>query len=248
MRTKKNVLNSMLLLLALLFSFMGFTQDKESYGMAEIAYIKAKIGMETNFIKAVKKHNTTYHKAEPYKAYLDYIMSGKESGWFVWSMGPCTFTDLDNAPGEGAHNNHWDTKVAPLVAEYGKQEFWRYNKKLSYSSGKKENKFANIWFIDVKRGDYHRFKVLVSKIKDAYEKRGTKSIAVYNNQFNDNEGRDVAIVWELKNLAEMDDDSESIKKEFEEINGEGSWENMLDNWEDITVDINSQLWEINIAK
>jgi len=71
---------------------------------------------------------------------------------------------------------------------------------------------------------------------------------VYNNQFSDDEGRDVAIIWDMKNFAEMDKDDESIKKEFEEINGEGSWENMLDEWEEITVKINSQLWENNIAK
>ncbi|MFK5880221.1 MAG: hypothetical protein QM478_12095 [Flavobacteriaceae bacterium] len=249
MRTKKSLLTAMLAI-ALLFSYATFAQEeeKESYGMAEIIYIDVKVGMEKAFVSAVKEHNAMYHKEGPYAAGMDVILSGKEAGWYVWYMGPCTFTDLDNAPGDGAHADHWRDNVAPNIESYGRQEYWRINDKLSYQSSTDDMGYSTIWFIDIKRGDYYRFKSIMGKIHDAYEKRGDGSMRVYNNQFNDSEGRDIAIVWDMKNLAEMDDDDESIKKEYEEINGEGSWNNMIDEWEEITVSINSQLWENNITK
>ena len=233
---------------ALLFSFAGFAQEEESYAMAEIIYIDVKVGMEKAFVSAVKEHNAMYHKEGPYAAGLDVILSGNEAGTYVWYMGPHTFTDLDNAPGKGAHNDHWDAKIAPKIQSYGRQEYWRMNSKLSYMSSDDEMGYSTIWFIDLKRGDYYRFKALMTKINEAYKKKGDGNMRVYSNQFDDNDGREVAIVWDVRNFAEMDDEDGSIKKVFEEINGEGSWDNMLDEWQDITVSINQQLWQNNIAK
>ncbi len=250
MRTKKSLLTTVLAI-AVLFSYAGFAQEEEneSYGMALIIYMKAKIGKEKQFVKGVKEHNAMYHKDEPYKGYLDLIMSGNDTGWYVWSMGPCTFTDLDNAPGgNDAHDNDWDTKISPNVEEYGRQEYWRYDKKMSYTPTAVNGAYSNVWFIEVKKGEFYRFKALMAKIKEAYEKKGSGNMAVYNNQFSEDDGRDVAIVWEMKNLAEMDDPSRSIKNEYEEINGEGSWTNMIKDWEQITVSIKSQLWQVNLAK
>jgi len=237
-----------MLIAALLFSYVGFAQEEESYAMAEIIYIDVKVGMEKAFVSAVKEHNAMYHKEGPYAAGLDVILSGNESGWYVWSMGPHTFTDLDNAPGEGAHADHWDAKIAPKIQSYGRQEYWKINSDLTYMSSEDEMKYSTIWFIDVKRGDYYRFKALMTKINEAYKKKGKGSMRVFNNQFDDNDGRDVAISWDVRNFAEMDDKDGGVKKVYEEINGEGSWDNMIDEWEDITVSINQQLWQNNIAK
>ena len=248
MKTKKSLLITMLMV-ALLFSYTSFAQDeeKESYGMAEIAYMYPKVGMETAFVNAVKEHNATFHEAL-YAASMDYIMTGEESGWYVWFMGPCTFTDMDNAPGEGAHSDDWTKNVAPNVEKYGRQEFWKINSKLSYGEYDPSLKFSNLWIIDIKRGDYYRFKAIMLKIKEAYEKKGEGNMRVFNAQFNDDVGRDVVISWDLKNLAELDDDSGSIKADYEEINGENSWNNMLDEWEEITISVKSQLWRNNVTK
>lgn len=246
MKIKKTVFPTVFII-ALFISFLSFSQEDESYGLAEIAYMYPKVGMETDFENAVKEHNATYHEGV-YKAGMDYIMSGEETGWYVWYMGPCTFTDLDNAPGKGAHGDDWNKNVAPNVEKYGRQEFWKLNNKLSYGEYDPSMKFSNLWIIDIKRGNYYRFKALMLKIKEAYEKKGEGNIRVFNAQFNDDVGRDVVISWDMKNLAELDDDDEGIKKVYEEINGEGSWSTMLDEWEDSTNAVKSQLWRNNVTK
>ncbi len=252
MKTQKSVLTKMLMV-ALLFSFSAIAQEdeKESYGMAEIIYILPNVGMEQTFVASVKEHNAQFHSEAPYTASLDYILTSSEAGWYVWIMGPCTFTDLasDNAPGEGAHADHWQNKVAPNIKKYGRSEFWRFNDDLSYiSDGEMPNSHQELWIIDLKRGDYYRFKALMEKVKEAFEKKGEGDMRVYNAQFNANDGRDIAIAWGLKSLADMDDDDEGIKPAYEEINGEGSWANLIDEWEEITEGIVSQLWQPNIAK
>ena len=88
----------------------------------------------------------------------------------------------------------------------------------------------------------------IEKVKKAHEKRGEGSLNVYNNQFRDDEGRDVAIVWAFNNWAEMDEDDGGIKDSFEEIYGEGSWNNALKDWQASTKTINSQVWRIGVNK
>lgn len=246
----KKLLLIPMLIAALLFSTSSIAQEDEtsSYSMAMVIYMYANTGMETDFEAAVKEHNATFHKDGIYKGWLDNIISGDEAGWYVWVMGPCTFTDLDSAPGAGEHADHWKNTVAPNIKKYGRQEYWKYNDDLSYQSGDEDNSLMNIWFVEIKRGDNYRFKALMTKIKEAYVKKADGGIRVYDNQFHGNDGRDIAIVWDLKNFAELDDESGSIKKDYEEINGEGSWNTMLDEWEEISVSVNSQLWRTNIAK
>jgi hypothetical protein len=247
MKINKFLLNVMLAGV-FIASFIGYAQEKEkeSYEMVNLQYIMPKIGMEKAFEKAAKEHNNLYHKEGPYKASIDYILTGSETGWYVWLMGPNTFSDLDGSPGEGAHADHWNKFVAPTIAEYGRSEFWKYNEKLSYNNLKAGAKYENIWILDLKRGDYYRFKAMMLKIKEAHEKKADDSILIYENQFNGNDGRDIAIVWPFNSWAELDIDNGGIKKTYEEINGEGSWQNAMDEWSEFTESINSHVWRIGL--
>jgi len=250
MRTKSNLIATLVFAIMVTTFTVNAQEEKESYSMVEVTYMQPKIGMEKAFEAAVKSHNEKYHKEGVFKASLDMIITGKEAGWYVWIMGPCTFTDLDARPDNAAHANDWDKNVSPTVLEYGRNEFWRYNKKLSYrKDGTTDTpKLENIWFIDVKKGQDYKFNEFMEKVKKAHEKRGEGNLNVYNNQFRDGEGRDVAIVWTLNNWAEMDEDNGGIKKHFEEIYGEGSWANALKDWEKSTESIMSQMWRIGVNK
>jgi hypothetical protein len=249
MKTKTSFIAVLICAIMLTTPAVNAQEEEKSYAMAEITYMLPKIGMEKDFEAAVKGHNEMYHKEVPFKASLDYILTGKGTGWYVWIMGPCTFSDLDNRPIGDAHRAHWDKNVSPKVAKYGRTEYWKYNEKLSYSGDSPESpKFENIWFVDVKRSQNYKFNEFIEKVKKAHEKWGEGNFRIYNNQFIDGSGRDVAIVWAFNNWAEMDKDDGGIKKPFEEIYGEGSWNNALKDWEGSTESINSQLWRIGVNK
>lgn len=236
------------ILFAGFISVTGIAQETNTdYSMATIIFIEAKIGHEADFEAKVLEHNATFHNEAPNRGYLDQVMTGNQAGAYVWVMGPCTFTDLANMKHKDGHEDHWSKEVAPLIESYGAQEYWRFNEKLSYYPTPIENrKMANLWLIDLKRGDYYRFKTLMGKIVEAYEKKGTGNMRVYDNQFNAGDGRDVVIIWDMESMAEMDK-NDPIKPAYEEINGEGSWDTMLEEWEEITLKIDSQLWRVNIT-
>lgn len=248
MRTRTNLIATLVFAIMVTTFTVNAQEEKESYGMVELTFMLPKIGMEKSFESAVKAHNEKFHKDGVFKASLDMIITGEEAGWYVWIMGPCTFTDLDKRPKDAVHTNDWDKNISPTILEYGRNEFWRYNDKLSYNNNDSSNvtKLENIWVVGIKQGQDYKFKEFMEKVKKAHEKRGEGNIQVFNNQFREGNGRDVAIVWTLNNWAEMDEDDGGIKKYYEELYGEGSWANGLKDWENSVDSISSQMWRIGV--
>ena len=238
----KNQLKILLLLFS--FSLVSFAQDDggeaPDYVMVELNYMKAKPGMESKFVEAVKKHNAKYHPEGPYDASLFYIRTGSDAGWYVWAMGGMTFTDLDGAPGSGEHQDNWAKTIAPYVQEYGPIEFWRYNKKLSHSNGKAEP-LEILWFVDIESGEYYRFKNLMEDIQAIHASKDDE-MQVWNNSFNQGDGRDVAIAWTLDSWSDLDKEDWSMKEAYDEEYGEGSWENALEEWDDIIEKVKREVW------
>ncbi len=208
--------------------------------MVELSYMKAKVGMEAKFEAAVKKHNEKYHKEGAYGATLFAIATGSEAGWFVWAMGPTTFTELDSRPTGDEHAADWDKNVAPYIAEYGRVEYWRWNEKLS-NWKESDEKMINLWWMDIESGEYYRFKQFMEKVVPIFKEMDDE-MNVYNNQFRQSDGRDVAIVWPMENWASMDDEGWNMKEEYEKKYGEGSWENALEDWDDFVASMSGEVW------
>ncbi|AEV32044.1 hypothetical protein Oweho_1035 [Owenweeksia hongkongensis DSM 17368] len=208
--------------------------------IVSIEYIKVKPGMEAKFEAAVKSHNNTFHKDGAYVSSLFYITVGDEAGWYVWTMGPFSYTQLDGAPGEGAHADDWRKKIATYVAEYGRSEFWRHNNELSVNDGDNES-MQTTWVVDVKRGEWYRFEAFMEKVA-AIHKKKNEEFHMWTNEYHSNDGRDVALTWPFDKWAEMDENDWKMKEEYDAEYGEGSWDNALEEWEDIVVDITQKVW------
>ena len=144
--------------------------DELKYMMVELNYIRPKIGSEKVFIEAVKKHNAKYHTEAPYTGFLWYIRTGENAGWFVWGMGPLIFSDLDDAPGEGAHMEDWAKSVAPHVAQYGHVENWVYKDAWSYSDGKSNAKQI-VWIMDIQDGKRDQFDAFMKSVTCIRQKK-----------------------------------------------------------------------------
>ena len=243
----KNIFSTALFIIIVAITSIGIAQEQEgdNYRMTEITYILPEIGMEASFVISIKEHFDLFHKDNPYQGHLDHILTSDEAGWFVWVMGQCLYTNIDSNTGEGTHDNHWVTKVVPNIAKYGRTEYWKFNKKLSYQSEASISKYSNVWFVDVKRGKYVRFESFMIKINEAYKKKGNGNVQVYNNQFNAGDGREVALIWGFAKWTELNDDAD-IKSSYEEIYGKGSWKKAMAEWRDITETIVSQAWEMGI--
>jgi hypothetical protein len=158
-------------------------------------------------------------------------------------MGAFTFTELDGRPGEGAHQDDWNKTISPLIAEYGRVEYWRMDADLSSRTDEEGESMIQIWWLDITRGDYYRFENVVKNVTAVHKKMNSQ-MSVYNNEFTQNDGRDVAIVWPMKNWADMDDDSWKMKVEYEKMYGEGTWQRLLDEWRDVIAGNVQEVWRV----
>jgi hypothetical protein len=208
----------------------------------ESEMILPKMGMEDKFEAAIKAHNTKFHPEGPYVAALRKIDYGPKAGWYVWVMGPTVCGSLDTRPSkESGHDQDWSATIDPLVQEYGPSSLSTYEPDLSFGLDIfKKSKHYEIWMVDLKQGQYYRFKALCEKLKKVYEQLNTGSFVVLDNVLHSPTGSDVAIIWSFDSYAEWFKDK-GPKAAYEKMYGEGSWQTMIEEWKDMIVDYTSEL-------
>jgi hypothetical protein len=238
---KKNVF---LALLTFLFAFNAFSQSKPDATpmVIESQMILPKMGMEDKFEAAILTHNKKFHPEGAYVAGLRKIEYGPKAGWYVWVMGPTVCGSLDTRPTkESGHDQDWSETIDPLVDQYGPTNLYSYNTDLSYGLDIfKKSKHYEIWGVNLKDGQYYRFKAICEKLKKVYEQMGTTSFVILDNALHAPDGPDVAIIWSFNSYSEWFKDY-GPKTAYEKMYGEGSWQTMMDEWKDMVVDYSSEI-------
>ncbi|HYV93643.1 MAG TPA: hypothetical protein VE978_17845 [Chitinophagales bacterium] len=205
----------------------------KTYQMVQIMMIKPKQGQEKAFEDAVKAHDAKFHSGA-YAAQLWAVTYGKGSdGWYVWRMGPLMYTDMDKQPqGNKDHDDDWSKTVDPHVQEYGETNFWKLQDDLSYTPANYNPQNLDVWIIDIKPGMRYQFADLMKKWKAMWEaKKYPYAMRVsYNDMFSGDGGADAGIVFSFNHFAEFDDPNNDWRKDYEEMNGPGSWDNFWKAW------------------
>lgn len=211
----------------------------------ENLYLLPKRGMEDKFEAAIKAHNQKFHPDGPYKAVLRKVEYGEKAGWYVWVFGPATYSALDTRPDkENGHADDWSKTVDPLIETYGNSTLWELNEDLSFGREiMKNSNYYEVWIVDLKRDQYYRFKPLTEKLKKAYEAAGKTAFLIYNNPLHTGDNADVALLWSFNSYDEWSKDP-GVKDSYEKLYGAGSWQNMVNEWMDITVDYKSEIRKI----
>ena len=218
------------------------TSDEKPTMVAETMYIMPKKGMNDKFEAAIKAHNLKYHPEGPYKAGLRKVEYGDKAGWYVWVYGPTTYSSIDTRPAkEAGHTDDWTKTIEPLVETYGETSLWDFNTDLSYGRDiMLKSKLYEVWIVKLKRGEYYRFKAIAEKLKKAYETDGKTAFIIYNNPLHTSKSGDLAILWSFNTYAEWSKDP-GIKAAYEKLIGANSWQQMLDEWNDILVDYTAEI-------
>lgn len=234
------------LLLSILVTIVGSAAaqatDEKTVVVAENMYLLPKRGMEDKFEAAVAAHNKKFHPDGPFKAGLRKVEYGTKAGWYVWIYGPTNYASIDSRPGaENGHDEDWSKTVDPLIETYGETSLWEFNEDLS--SGKdlmKTAKYYELWTVDLKRGEYYRFKAMAEKLKKAYDTQDKTAFLVYENPLHTAGGADVGIIWSFNSYDEWSKNM-GIKAPYEKLHGAGSWQQLLDEWADFIVDFNAEI-------
>ena len=221
------------------------TSDEKPATVTEQMYVLPKKGMEENFEAAIKAHDLKFHPDGQYRAGLRKVEYGDKSGWYLWVFGPTTYTALDTRPTkENGHNDDWVKTIDPLVETYGETSLWNYNPDLSYGMDiLKKSNYYEVWNVQLKTGQYYRFKAIAEKLKKTYESMANTAFIVFDNPLHTIKTGDVGILWSFNTYAEWSNDP-GLKKAFEKLFGEGSWQQLLNEWLDIVVDYNAEIRSI----
>ena len=229
--------------IALCFAGNVFAQTTEKPKMVvETQYFLPKIGMEDKFEAAVKAHNQKFHPDGPYKAGLRKVEYGEKAGWYVWVFGPTNYSSIDTRPAkENGHADDWSKTIDPLIEKVGETSLWDLNDDLSYGMDiLKKSSYYEAWNVQLKPGQYYRFKALAEKLKKTYESMATTAFIVYNNPLHSSKSGDIGILWSFNTYADWSKD-DGTKKSFEKIYGDGSWQQAMNEWRDIVVDYNAEI-------
>lgn len=234
-------------LLAVLFCLPLFLIAQEEtepkYTMYQDVHIKPIKGHNKDFIKATKAHNEKYHNADPHKAQLFRIATGTDSGYFVWEMGPCTFTDLDSRPSsENGHDDDWDTNVGAHIDHVRTVEYWKLSEKISnIIDDEEEHSKYEVWYFDIEDGGWPSFTSFMEKVKTVNAKMGDE-FTVWTNRFSQNDGRQVCLFFGFNNWADLDTDDWNMKKEYETEFGADTWAKALEEWQASTTPMVREVW------
>jgi hypothetical protein len=237
---------TLLLVAFFAISVINFAQTakpvNKTYQMYNTNYMMPKRGQEKLFEAGVKAHIAKYHTG-PFSARLSVITEGAGSdGWYVWTMGPMTYTDMDHQPdGNKEHDDDWSANVDSNVEKYGESNLWKLNEELSYTPPNYNPSNIDVWGLDIKQGMRYKFNDLMKKWKALWEaKKYTFSLRVFNNDLWSTKGNNASIVFSFDKYAEFDQDI-SWRNDYEAMYGAGSWDNFWSQWNECVLNTNEQL-------
>ena len=246
---KKTILSLMMIVMVLGTITTAKAQD-ESHVMWESITLTPDNTKLKVLGENMRKHNQTYHKEAPYKAYVYNISTGPNIGKIVWEMGPLTYSHLDGRPSEGGHDADWRDNILPFVKKMSNGEYWKKDKKLSntdmLSQDDNSHPLLYIRYHEVVKGEGHNVNHLFTQVSKTIKAMdGENPWALYYNEFRQGDlGRHIATVSSMKNWAELDDDR-NFKETFEKIHGENSWQPFLENRNDTFSNSWDEIWTFN---
>jgi hypothetical protein len=230
-------------LVSLAFIFNATAQEPPGK-VVESIYFTPKRGMAKQLEAAVKKHNEKFHPEGAYQAFLRHVDYGENAGSYVWLMGPTAYSSLDTRPKDEGHEGDWDKTIDPLIEKYKNGGLWELQDDLSFGLDMIRNSgHYEIWSVDLKRGEFYRFKAMAEKLKKTYESINQYGFLVLTNPVHTKDGNDVALVWSFKTYGDWAN-GRGTREAYEKLYGENSWQSLIDEWQDITVDYDTEIRSI----
>ena len=219
--------------------------DNESYVMFQTVYIAPDTETASELQEAMAHHNKTYHESgTPYQSNVWNVATGPRGGHMVWTMGPVTFSQLDDRP-SGEHDTDWATNVVPKIEDAGPVEYWRLDDTWHVNADV-NNSMLYIRFFKVAKGQGYRIDGLMDKIHAAVKSMDSEdSWAVYDNMFRQGSmGRHIAVVSGMNSWADLDEDW-NFRAAYEEVHGANSWDGFIRESNEIWEDSYDEIWVLS---
>ncbi len=213
------------------------------YQMFELFYFEPISGHGADLKAAMAEHNQKYHPRGDYSAQVYSVLNGPNAGKYVWSMGPTTWTKIENRPADAGHDGHWDEQVGIHIESYGGTDYYKLNAEMSHFPGPTDLKTLNLWMVDLKEGTDYRYKALMDKVLSIYKENDyDRPMGVYDRQFGGSHGIDVVMIWFMEGLQGFDEEG-PFGKDYEAKYGEGSMDDLVKEWMAIVDRMDQEIWK-----
>ncbi|MCL6265497.1 hypothetical protein [Flagellimonas myxillae] len=232
-----------LFLVALLIPLMISAQEVQEYGMFTNLMLTAHPEKISEFEAGLAAHNKKFHSEGPFQANVFFVMSGKNFGKYIWSMGPNPWSAMDNAPqGENGHNDDWNKNVAANALAESDVTYWKLDTRRSNFTQDFTLKNLAVFMLDIKRFKGPEFSGVLDKVTEVFKaKDGNEQWGVYFNELANADGRDMAWVnfYDKSSWMSRED---KFPQWYEEVHGEGSFKDFLSAFDDTTHQSIQELW------
>lgn len=236
-------------LLLLIVVFLTWTisgQNGEEYVVFENVVITPNPSKIKDFQQHMAEHNKKYHADDVYGCRVYAIVTGPNTGKFVWSMGPIPWSSIDNRPAQGGHDEHWNTMVMPTLLPEANASYWRSHPEFSNFPRDFKLDKLRLTYYDIKRGmgNFDKIKEIIGRVaKMNKEKYPDDIYGVYTNEFGStNEGKDVVFVDFFESSAKLGEQDENWISNYNAVNGAGSFDRDIKTWFELTNGSERELW------
>ncbi|ETN96551.1 hypothetical protein SAMN04487906_2936 [Zhouia amylolytica] len=239
-------MRKLLLLIVVLLAWTVSGQNNGEYVVFENVIITPNPAKMGDFKKHMADHNKKYHADDVYGCRVYAIVTGPNTGKYVWSMGPIPWSSVDSRPAQGGHDEHWNNMVMPTLLPMANATYWRSHPELSNFPNDFKLDKLRLTYYDIKRGwgNFDKIKAIVAKItKMNKEKYPNEVYGIYTNEFGSTkEGKDIVFVDFFENSAKLGEQDDNWISNYDEVNGAGSFERDVKTWHELTNGSERELW------
>ena len=195
------------------------------------------------FEAGIAEHNKTFHGPGASQVSVFWVASGKNSGKYIWSLGPTAWEAMDEANNyDEAHTKHWNEKVAANALPEMETTYWKGSAKYTHFTKNFSLKNLSVFMMDIKRFKNMEMTSIMDRVHKVFaEKDPDRQWGVYFNQLNNMDEPDMVWVDFFDKSAWMGRENK-FPQWFEEVHGEGSFPGFLKDVEAATNGDREELW------
>ncbi len=198
------------------------------------------------FEAGLAAHNKKYHANGAGTVSVFWVASGKNSGKYIWSMGPTAWTALDDVSNyDDVHTADWNNNVAANALPEMETNYWKND--LAHSNFSKDFNLKNlsIFMVDIKRFKQMEFNSILDKVYKVFKtKDPDQQWGAYYNELPNMEGKD--FVWvDFFDSSSWMGQEDKFPQWYEEVHGAGSFASFL---KDVDAATNGDLGELWIFR
>lgn len=198
------------------------------------------------FKQNLAEHNQKFHGEGRYDVSVYEIMTGNDSGKFVWIMTPGSWEAMEAAPSSAEKQAHWDSKVLPTLTSAPIGAVWRMQPDMSNFKQDLDHKYISLRYFSINMGreHYNNFKTEITKYAELVDKHyPERTVGYYSNVYG-NENFDFIWADFKESLGNRDYGDRNFAKLFEELHGEkiSDGDKVMDQ---VIADFKLELWKFN---